>query len=337
MNINYKYKYIKYKTKYDMAINSEYNNKQNIYIDDNMKHDLQNISNIIKFNSFNPVKGTIPDNIYDTIKLHPKTELISMIYKSDNLAIHGYIFKSKTLDKIVPVVIYCRGGNNKSYRNKETNKGLKLGEIVPGSFYGIHHISGLLQLVEEGKIIVFASNYRESSLSEGVDEFGGKDVNDIENLYPIIKKYKYSDHANIAVYGWSRGVMMSLLLHKRVNWIKCMIFGAGNINLLEDKIFRPKFYNFIKNTFKFTDNDLRDRSAINWVDKLRLIPILILHGSADKRVSVQNAYVLGQQLQKKILYKLVIYPNGNHGLTQYKNDVANEIINWLNLYLIRDK
>jgi len=84
---------------------------------------------------------------------------------------------------------------------------------------------------------------------------------------------------------------------------------------------------------------LKKRSAINWIDKLpKSAPILILHGSADWRVSVSNAYDLGQALQKnKIPYKLVIYPGGNHGLTKYRNDVVTEVTKWIDSYLIHNK
>ena len=61
-----------------------------------------------------------------------------------------------------------------------------------------------------------------------MDEFGGNDINDIINLYPIISSYKYCD---------KRGCMMAFLVHKKVNWIKCIIVGAPNINLLHDKEF----------------------------------------------------------------------------------------------------
>ena len=49
-----------------------------------------------------------------------------------------------------------------------------------------------IYMAENEKAIIFFPNYRGSSMSEGNDEFGGGDVNDIINLYPIISKYKYS-------------------------------------------------------------------------------------------------------------------------------------------------
>jgi len=58
--------------------------------------------------------------------------------------------------------------------------------------------------------------------------------------------------------------------------------------------------------------------------------LLILHGSADNKVSVHDAYEYGQDCQKLHLpYKLIIYPNGNHGLTEYIDNVSREVIEWI--------
>jgi dipeptidyl aminopeptidase/acylaminoacyl peptidase len=58
--------------------------------------------------------------------------------------------------------------------------------------------------------------------------------------------------------------------------------------------------------------------------------LLILHGGADNKVSVYDAYEYGQLCQKLNLpYKLIIYPNGNHGLTQYIDNISSEIIEWI--------
>ena len=86
----------------------------------------------------------------------------------------------------------------------------------------------------KNKIIIIASAYRGDRLSQGIDEFGGKDVNDIINLYPIIKKYKYTDENKISIFGFSRGVMMSLLVHKKVDWVKCLILVAGIADMLAE-------------------------------------------------------------------------------------------------------
>ena len=164
---------------------------------------------------------------------------------------------------------------------------------------------------------------------------GGKDINDIINLYPIIKKYKYSDEKNISLYAWSRGCTTALLVSKKVKWIKCLILGAGSYDYKIGKKARPKFYKIIKKIFKFNDADLKDRSSIYWSNKIPKIPILILHGTADWRVSMGNSIKLSLELYKnKIPYKMVIYLV-NHAQIYYR--VKNEIILFINNYLLNNK
>ena len=287
---------------------------------------LSNIKEIIRFKKIKFDKK-YPEHIQKLSKKHKNLEVINIIYKSDNLKIQGFIYRKKNINKNTPVVIYCRGGNN--------NKNIKTPELVPGTIF---YIAPLLELVEKGEVIVFATNYRGSSKSEGIDEMGGKDINDITNLYPIIKKYKFSNEKNISLYAWSRGCTNALLVSKKVKWIKCLILGAGSYDYKIGKKARPKFYKIIKQSFKFNDNDLKDRSAIYWSDKIPKIPILLLHGTADWRVSVENSIKLSLELYKnKIPYKLVIYPGGDHSLSEYITEVKNEIILFINNYLLNNK
>jgi dipeptidyl aminopeptidase/acylaminoacyl peptidase len=252
-------------------------------------------------------------------------DIIKIKYKSDNLFINGYIFKKNKCKKKLPVVIYCRGGNNHPIKYT--------GIYTPSRIINNH--TGLFDLIYKEEIILFFSNYRDN----GFDEFGGKDINDIINLYPIITKYKYSNCNNIALFAWSRGCMMAFLVHKKVNWIKCIIVGAPNVNLIKDKTRRPKMYNILINDFNLTDKDLIKRSAINWIYTFpKTVPILILHGTADWRVNVHNSFDLALKLQKyKIPYQLMIYPGGDHVLSEYKSDVHLQVTTFLIKYLINNE
>ena len=294
--------------------------------------DLDDISEILKYKKINLHKN------YEFIQYHEERirrlfnkivknsdlELYAMKYNSDSLKIVGYIFKHKNAKINTPVVIHCRGGNNYPKYS--------VGELTIERFY----THPLFELVKENKIIIFASTYRGDRLSEGVDEFGGKDINDIINLYPIIKKYKYTDENKIGIFGWSRGVMMSLLVHKNVDWVKCLILGAGVADNFTNKKFRPSFYKMLTEEFNLTEKDLQERSAINWISELpNKAPILILHGSGDQRVSVDNAYIFEDQFKEnKIPHKIVIYDKGTHGLFEHIYEVKKESIAWIEKYLL---
>ena len=214
----------------------------------------------------------------------------------------------------------CRGGNNHPIWACD-------GSHVPGTLLKqIIGLWNLAELVENQEIIIFYTNYRGSKKSEGDDEFGGDDINDIINLYPIIKRYKYSDENKISLFGWSRGCMSAMLVLKKVDWVKSVILGAGVYDYKIEKKERPEFYKFLKKHFNFSKKTFEDRSAINWIYKIPKIPILLLHGTSDGRVSVKNPLQLSIELyNNKIPYKLVIYPGGTHSLKEYKLDVKKEI------------
>jgi len=249
-----------------------------------------------------------------------KLELISIFYKSDDIIVQGYILKKKELTKKVPVIIYCRGGN-RSY-----------GEVsIKSQIYRKEFIS----LVENEKSIIFYPNYRGSSQSQGNDEFGGHDVNDIISLYPIISKYKYCNKDKIALYGWSRGGTMAIKVSTMVDWITTIILGGTLFSMIKMMKERPEMAKLWLETFHLTKNDFKERAPKYLINKIpKHIPILILHGSNDKRVSVEHCYLLGKKCQENnLLYKLIIFPNGDHGLTQYDDDVMTEIIKWIDKYL----
>uniref|UniRef100_A0A6C0I179 Peptidase S9 prolyl oligopeptidase catalytic domain-containing protein n=1 Tax=viral metagenome TaxID=1070528 RepID=A0A6C0I179_9ZZZZ len=244
-------------------------------------------------------------------------DLYSIIYKSDGLLVHGYILQKKDLKKPRPVVIYCRGGNR------------SFGENSPKT---ISSNKELLDIASNEIAIIFYPNYRGSSFSEGVDEFGGNDVNDIINLYPIIQKICKIKNPKIVLYGWSRGGLMAMLVASKVNWVKSIIIGGALYNFSRNMKERPEMKEMFIKEFKFKKKDFMQRSPKYFMDKIpKNTPILILHGSADTRVSVYDAYEYGQHCQKlNIPYKLIIFPNGNHGLNEYIDDVSREVIQWIN-------
>ena len=188
-----------------------------------------------------------------------------------------------------------------------------------------------IYLAENEKAIIFYPNYRGSSMSEGVDEFGGNDVNDIISLYPIISQYQYCDNTKIALYGWSRGGMMAIIVATRVDWVKKIILGGSLYSMTRAMRERLGMKKLWLEEFKLTKDDMLERAPKYLMHKIPSnIPILILHGSADTNVSVSHAYSLAKKCQKyNLLYKLIIFPNGDHQLSQYIDDVAREVIEWL--------
>jgi dipeptidyl aminopeptidase/acylaminoacyl peptidase len=57
---------------------------------------------------------------------------------------------------------------------------------------------------------------------------------------------------------------------------------------------------------------------------------LLVHGSADVRVDVSHSIRAAQKLKdNNHSHKLVIYENGDHSLTFYRDELESEISSWL--------
>ena len=130
-------------------------------------------------------------------------------YLSDNLKVHGYIAYPNDQSKKYPCVIWNRGG----YENN--------GVIDQFS------ARGMFGLIASWGYVVFASQYRGNSRSEGKDEIGGRDVNDILNIIPLADEFDFADKTKWGIEGWSRGGMMTYLtLLKNPNFRCAVLVGA---------------------------------------------------------------------------------------------------------------
>jgi len=239
-----------------------------------------------------------------------------IFYKSDDFNIQCYIlqkeYKKENSDK-KPVIIYCRGGNSKYGEITSKQPKLYCGDMIRNNH------------------IVYAINYRGGGKSEGIDEFGGSEVIDIINLYDVIKKNKICDLDNIIIYGLSRGCMEALLVASKVNWVKSIILNCGVYNLLEHIEWRKDMADLLRNKYKLSDKELTKRSPKYTITRInKNINILILHGQKDTKIQAMDALKLYNKCVKhNIKAKLIIYPEGEHCLTDIYREVRNDISNWL--------
>ena len=86
---------------------------------------------------------------------------------------------------------------------------------------------------------------------------------------------------------------------------------------------------------KNKDSVMRLRSAVYFADKLpKKTPILLLHGTSDWRVIPEQSLTIALQLQKfHIPYRLLMLEGGDHGLTEFKDEVNQQVKAWFNKYL----
>ncbi len=243
-------------------------------------------------------------------------------YLVDGNTVNGYVIKPKFSQGKLPVLIYNRGGNG------------NFSSVVFGAM-----MRNLFPIANQGFIII-GSQYRGThTRDESLDQFGGEDVNDVLALLDFIPNIVDADPQRIGMFGASRGGMQTHLVAKQTDKVKAIATIAGSSDLAKGLTYRPemeKVYKFrIPDYEKNKTAELAKRSVLKWVNELSPdVPILLLHGTADKRVSVQHSIDLAESLSKNnIPHKLVLYPGDNHGLMQNKEQANKELVSWFLEYL----
>ncbi|MGD9977443.1 MAG: S9 family peptidase [Bacteroidales bacterium] len=122
----------------------------------------------------------------------------------------------------------------------------------------------------------------------------------------------YIDANRIGIWGWSYGgYMSSLCLFKGADVFRMAIAVAPVTNWrYYDSIYTERFMGLPRDNGLGYDNN----SPINHVDKLKG-NFLLVHGTADDNVHVQNSMELAEKLvQSGKQFDLMIYPDKNHGI-----------------------
>ncbi|MBI1937373.1 MAG: prolyl oligopeptidase family serine peptidase [Ignavibacteriales bacterium] len=244
-----------------------------------------------------------------------------IFYLSDGLKVKGYIAYPKDQTKKYQCIIWCRGG----YKN--------IGAIDEFNALGMFG-----QIASRG-YVVFAPQYRGSACSEGIDEFGGSDLNDIINIIPLADEIECADKNIWGIEGWSRGGMMTYLASTKTNIFKAAIIigGITKINC-DDKneLFMQHLYESYPNSSDESIREkCRERSIINFPEKLsRTTPILLMHGMTDERVPVGNSIELSDKLKKlNYPHELILFENGDHFLKSYRKEVGEKRDGWFKKFL----
>ncbi len=134
---------------------------------------------------------------------------------------------------------------------------------------------------------------------------------------------------------------MTYMALSRTNRVKAAVIVSGMSDLFENGRSRPEmeanFKQFMPDYTTSREDALSRRSAIRWVDKLpATVPLLLLHGTADWRVSPSEAFDMARALfEAKRPMRLVMFEGGSHGLPEFFDERNALIRSWLDAY-VRD-
>ncbi len=250
-------------------------------------------------------------------------DFFRITYLSDGLKVTGYLAIPKKAGKY-PCVIANHGGNRESGTWNDFKVMRFFGEVASWGY------------------VVVGSQYRGNAGSEGMEEFGGSDVNDVLNLIPFLSQIDKADTSRIGMYGWSRGGMMTYLALTKTDKIKAAIVGSGMADAFIQTKKRPEmdsvFAELAPGYFQNRDSVLKSRSAVYWADKIcKATPLLLLTGSADWRVSPEEQLEMVSRLYAiKHPFRFEFFEGGQHSLIEHLDEVNHVTRNFLDTY-VRDR
>ena len=223
-----------------------------------------------------------------------------MTYVSDSLKIKGYVAMPRKAG-VYPVLLWNRGG----YKDKGA-----LDDMTAWMILGSTAAWGY---------VVLATQYRGNRDGEGEPDWGGKDVDDALNMLDVARNIPECDLNRVAIEGASRGGMTTYRALLTDNRFRCAIVHAGLSDLVA---IRELSENFRALTDRITDGmtesdqkaKIESLSAFHFADQLpRDIPILLLHGTADTTVPVDQTTRLAEQFEKLgIPHRLELIEGGGH-------------------------
>lgn len=249
--------------------------------------------------------------------------LYDITYRSGNLRIKGWLALPPAGPAQFPAVVFNRGGSGP--------RGVLSAE-------GAMMYAGLFA---SWGYVTIASHYRGLGGSEGAqEEWGAGDVDDAMACVDVLDGLGYVDRDRLGLVGGSRGGMMALMMLRRTNRFRAAVtFGAPTmIHAVQASAYIRKTMAQHLAADADVEAEARQRSAVEWAETLcPTTPLLVLHGTGDRRVGPEHALHLALRLQAlHHPYKLVMYDNADHVLAGRRTESNADLRAWLDHY-VRDR
>ncbi|MFT3795089.1 S9 family peptidase [Flavobacterium sp.] len=218
--------------------------------------------------------------------------------------LNAWILKPKDFDpnKKYPVFMYQYSGPGSQQVNNDWNNS-------DDYWFQMLAQQGYLVACVDGR----GTGYKGAAFKKVTQKQLGKyEVEDQIDAAKVIGNYPYVDQSRIGIFGWSYGGFMSSnCLFKGNDVFKMAIAVAPVTNWrFYDSVYTERYMQ----TPQENPSGYDDNSPINHVDKLKG-KLLLIHGSGDDNVHVQNSMQMMEALiQANKQFDSQIYPDKNHGI-----------------------
>jgi len=234
-------------------------------------------------------------------------------YTSDGLAVGAYLYRPRRIEGRLPVVVFNRGG------------------WVRQDF-GAEHLVQARRFNEAG-FVVIAPFLRGSNGTEGRDEMGGADLDDLMNIAAVIRSLPYADPDRVFLLGESRGSMMTFqALRDGFPARAAATYGSwGDLGVVvqaQPQAAARIFPDFEQNR----ETIIERRSALRWIERINA-PVLLMHGADDGDAPVEGARRLDAafaELGKT--HELRIFEGARHTLSEVAAERDATAIAWFNRF-----
>tara|TARA_Y100000766_G_scaffold285490_1_gene309391 strand:+ start:7176 stop:9323 length:2148 start_codon:yes stop_codon:yes gene_type:complete len=252
-----------------------------------------------------------------------KKEFFSFI-TSEDIELNGWMIKPSDFDpnKRYPVFMFLYGGPGSQ-------------QVV--NSWGWFNYFWHQHLAQKGYIVACVDNRGTGGRGAEFKKMTYLQLGKYETIDQIeanryLAKLPYVDKNRIGIQGWSYGgYMSSLAITKGANFFNTAIAVAPVTNWrYYDNIYTERYMRTPQENASGYD----DNSPINHVDSLKG-NYLIIHGTADDNVHVQNTYEMVSALVKaNKQFDLFVYPDKNHGI--YGGNTRLHLYNLMTDYILEN-
>jgi dipeptidyl aminopeptidase/acylaminoacyl peptidase len=183
-----------------------------------------------------------------------------------------------------------------------------------------------------------SSAYGLASRQAVVQDWGGRDFEDLMSGVDHVIAMGVADAEKLAVMGWSYGGYMTAWTVTQTTRFKAAAVGAGitdHVSMWGTQDIPTLFEDYFGGPPWSQRAVYLKSSPIEYVARVKT-PTLILHGEADNRVPVTQAYEFHRALERQgVPVKMIVYPRQPHGPNEPKflQHIAEQHLEWAGQYL----